>query len=380
MNLTNEQKLIVKTAKNIADEILKPNSITVDRDAKFPDEGIGALSEAGILGMTIPVKYGGSGTDTTSFVLVTEEIARACPSTALIFVTHAVVAQTILVAGSDEIKERYLPAMAAGKTLGAFAVTEAGSGSEKLATATKASANGNSYIIDGTKIYITCAGKAGIYIVVGRTSEAKAPHQLTMFLVEKDTPGFTIGSIEDTMGLRGTSDGELIFDQCAIPKSNMLGKEHAFLEILPRCLSLGLVGGAGIATGIAQAAVDAAVNHAKTREIMGRAIGNHQGLQFMIADMSTHLTAAKALTYQAAMQLDAPQPDSPFPIFMSKLFATETAIDITHKALQIHGGNGYSRELPLERYYRDARGLTILFSPSESLKDQIGKMHLGLNH
>lgn len=380
MNLTNEQKLIVKTANKIAEEILEPNIIPVDRESKFPYEGIKALSEAGFLGMTIPTKYGGSGADTTTFVLATEAIARACPSTALIFVTHSVVAQTLLVAGSDEIKNKYLPKMATGKILGAFAATEPGSGSEKLATATKASANGSSYAINGTKIYITGAGKADIYVVLARTSEATAPHQLTTFLVEKGTPGFTIGSIEDTMGLRGTSDGELIFENCMIPKSNMLGKEHGFLEILPMCLGLGLVGGAGMAVGIAQAALDAAVNHAKTREILGKPIANYQGLQFMIADMSTQLTAAKALTYYAAQQMDAPQPNSPFPIFMSKLFASETAIDIAHKSIQIHGGNGYSRELPLERYYRDARGLTIIFSPSESIKDLIGKMYLGLNH
>jgi alkylation response protein AidB-like acyl-CoA dehydrogenase len=378
MNLTDEQKLIVDTVNKIAESSLAPKTPEIDREGKFPIEGIKALAEAGFLGMTVPKPLGGSGADTLSYVLAMEAMSKSCPSTGLIMTTHSVVSRAILAAGSDEMKQKYLPDLVTGKNLGALAATEAGSGSNSMGIATKATKDGDEFVINGAKSFITSAGQADVYIVIMRTAEAKAPPQLTAFLIEKDTPGFTVGSFEDTMGLRGTSDGELIFEDCRIPAANMLGPEHGYMEIMPRFLGLGLVGTAGISLGIGQAAVDASIEHAKSREVMGQAIGNYQGLQFMIAEMSTKLTAARSLAYSAAQQMDAPEPPSPFPIYMSKLFATETAIDIAHKALQIHGGTGYSRELPIERYYRDARGLTLHYGPSEALKDVIGKMLLGM--
>ena len=180
------------------------------------------------------------------------------------------------------------------------------------------------------------------------------------------------------MGLRGTSDGELIFQDCRIPKTNLLGTENGYLAVMPKFAGLGMVGTAGVSLGIAQAAVDAAVEHAKTREIAGQSIGHYQGVQYLIAETSTALAAARALTYSAAQQMDGPPPPSPLPLYMAKLYATEMAIDVTQKALQVHGGTGYSRELPLERYYRDARGLTLHFTPSEMLKGMLGKMLLDM--
>ncbi len=196
--------------------------------------------------------------------------------------------------------------------------------------------------------------------------------------MEKGTPGFSFGKKEDNMGLRGTSDGELIFQDCRVPRTNLLGPENGYLAIMPRFVGPALLGMAGISLGIAQVAVDATVKHAKTREIGGQSIGQYQGVQYLIAEMSTALAAARALTYSAAQQLDSQQPPSPLPLYMAKLYATEMAIEVAHKALQVHGGHGYSRELPVERYYRDARGLTLHFTPSEMLKGVLGKMLMGM--
>lgn len=180
------------------------------------------------------------------------------------------------------------------------------------------------------------------------------------------------------MGLRGTSDGELIFQDCRVPRKNLLGAENGYLALMPKFAGLAMLGTAGIALGITQAAVDAAIEHAKTREVAGQPIGLHQGIQYLIAEASTKLAAARALTYSAARQADGAQPPSPLPLYMAKLYATEMAIDVTHKALQVHGGTGYSRELPLERYCRDARGLTLHFTPSEMLKGILGRMLMGM--
>jgi alkylation response protein AidB-like acyl-CoA dehydrogenase len=292
--------------------------------------------------------------------------------------THNLVARALAIAGSDEQKGRLLPAMIAGHRLGALAATEPNSGSNPMAIATKATTDGDDFVVNGTKIFITGAEEAEVYLVVLRSDTAKAPPELSALFIEKGTAGFSFGKKEECMGLRGTSDGELIFQDCRVPKANLLGEEDGYLAVMPKFAGLAMVGSASISLGIAQVAVDAAVEHAKTREIAGQPIGQYQGVQYLLAEISTALAAARALTYSAAKQLDGPQPPSPLPLYMAKLHATEMAIDVTHKALQVHGGTGYSRELPLERYYRDARGLTLHFTPSEMLKGMLGKMLMGM--
>ncbi len=264
--------------------------------------------------------------------------------------------------------------MTAGHRLGAFAATEPVSGANPFAIATRAVSNGDGFIVNGNKTLIHSSEQAEVYLVVLRTDQSRSPADLSILIIEKGTPGFSFGKKEDNMGFRGTSDGELIFQDCKVPKADLLGAENGCLTIFPAILGLGMLGAAGISLGIAHAAADAAVSHAKTREVAGQPIGQYQGVQYLLAEMSTALAAARALTYSAAAQLDGSEPSSPLPIYMAKLCATEMAIDVTHKAMQVHGGTGYSRELPLERHYRDARGLTLHFTPSEMLKGMLGKM------
>jgi butyryl-CoA dehydrogenase len=380
MKLTDEQKLVQTTINTIAEKELAPKAAKIDKNRLFPRDGLKKLAEKGFLGMTVPSSMGGSGADTVSFVLATEAISKGCASTGLIFLTHSVVARALAVAGTDDQKTRLLPAMIKGKKLGAFAANEPGSGSNTLAILTKATTDGNDFVINGTKSFITSAEEADVYIVLLRTDQAKIPPDLSALILEKGTPGFSFGNKEDTMGLRGTSDGELIFEDCKVQKENLLGLENKYLEIMPRFVGLALIGCAAASLGIAQASVDATIDYAKTRVIGGQPLGQYQGIQFSIAEMCTELAAARALIYSSAQQLDTPPPPppSPFPLYMSKLYATEMAINVTNKALQVHGGHGYSRELPVERYYRDARGLTLHFTPSEMLKDMLGKMLMGM--
>jgi alkylation response protein AidB-like acyl-CoA dehydrogenase len=378
MNLSHEQKMIQETSNKIAQQELASRAADVDREQIFPRYGLQKLGEAGFLGITVPEALGGGGSDTLSFVLFSEAIAQACASTALVSITHSVVARALAVAGSDEQKKRFLSEFVAGKKMAAFALTEPDSGSNPFAISTKAGTDGDNFIVNGTKTFITGAEEADVYLVILHTDQAKGPADLSALIIEKGTPGFSFGKKENSMGLRGTSDGELIFQDCKISKANLLGEENGYLSVMPRFVGLALVGTAGISLGIAQSAVDAAVEHAKTREIAGQSIGQYQGVQYLIADMNTSLAAARALTYSAAQQMDGPPPPSPLPIYMAKLYATEMAVDVTQKALQVHGGTGYSRELPLERYYRDARGLTLHYTPTEMLKGMLGKMLMGM--
>jgi alkylation response protein AidB-like acyl-CoA dehydrogenase len=378
MNFTDEQKIIQETARKIAQQELAPKAAEVDRDQAFPVDGLQQLAKAGFLGMVVPEALGGGGTDTLSFVLGVEAIAQGCASTALLFLTHNVVSRALAAAGSDDQKSRFLPALIRGERLGAVAATEPDAGSNTLAIATKAKAEGDDFVVNGTKAFITAAEEAEVYLVVLRTGQAKTPVDLSALIIEKGTPGFSFGKKDEGMGLRGISWGELVFEDCRVPKVNLLGAENGYLGVAMSFAGLAMVGAAATSLGIAQGSVEATIAHAKTRVIADQPIGNYQGIQFLVAEMNTILAAARALTYSAARQLDRPQPASPIPLYMAKLYATETAIEVTHKALQVHGGSGYSRELPLERYYRDARGLTLHFTPSEMLKGMMGKMLMGM--
>lgn len=377
-NLNPEQQMIQNTVRDIAQKVIAPRAAEVDKLLSFPKEGLKQLAEAGMMGMTLPPVFGGGGVDTLSFVLAAEEIARACASTALIFVTHVVASFGILVGGNDTAKGKYLPALAKGEKLAAFAATESESGANVLAIKTTAQADGDHYVINGSKVFITSGGEADTYLVVVRTSQAPGPAGLSMVVVDKDTPGFDFGKTDDKMGLNGISSRELVFDVCRTPKANLLGQEGGYIAVAMPMVALAMLGVSGIAVGIAQAAVDASVAHGKTRVVAGQPLGNYQGIQFLVSEMSAATDAARALLYWAACLRDNAAPGPPIPAFKAKLFATETAIEVTNKAIQVHGSHGYSRELPIERYFRDARGLTMHFSPSEALKETVGKMLMDL--
>ncbi|MEJ2252508.1 MAG: acyl-CoA dehydrogenase family protein [Candidatus Lokiarchaeota archaeon] len=378
MNLSDAQKKIQTRARDLSLKELAPQAVRVDKERSFPLDGLNKLGAAGFLGLTIPKTLGGEGADNVSFALAIEAIAKSCASTALVFLTHSLATRALAVAGSDEQKQRLLPAMISGEKLGALALTEAASGSNSLAITTKAVADGDSFIVNGTKTLITGGENVDVYIVVLRTDGAKIPLDLSAIIIEKGTPGFSFGKKADFMGLCGASNGDLVFENCRVPRANLLGSENGYINISPAYASHAMLGMAAISLGIAQAAVNAATEHAKTRQNGGKPISSYQGIQFLIAEMTTALATSRELTYSAAQQLDNQQPPSPLPLYMAKLNATEMAIDVVNKALQVHGGTGYSRNLPLERYYRDARGLTLHFSTSEKLKEMVGKMLLGL--
>ncbi|NOX97783.1 MAG: acyl-CoA dehydrogenase [Nitrospirae bacterium] len=377
--LTKDQNLVRETAGKIAQKELAPRAAEVDRTHSFVQEGLNKLKDADILGLAIPPEYGGMGMDTRAFVLVIEEIAKACGSTALATVSHSICSYIVLCAGDDKQKKKYLPGMAKGERLGAFCVHESNCGSNALALETRAVAEGNEYIVNGSKIFITNAQEAEIYAVLVRTDLSKGPQGISMLLIEKDTEGLSFGKKEEKMGLRGTSSRELFFQDCRIPQANLLGKEGEGLKAVGQAIiGFGFLGAAAISSGLAQAALDTSIKHARERVIARSPIGANQLIQSLITEMSLGVDTVRALLYSAAARRDTNPPGPIVDALKVKLYASEVAIDVTNKALQVHGGHGYSRDFPLERYYRDARGLTLHFKTTELLKADIGKMLVGL--
>lgn len=379
MALTTDQKQIQQLARDIARKELAPQASDVDKNYGFPREGLQHLSRAGLMGLIVPPPLGGGGADTLSFVTAVEEIAQACANTALILVTHLVACMGVLVGGKDDVKRQYLPALARGEKLGAFAATEPGSGANVLAVQTGARRqdNGN-YVVQGSKVFITSGGEADLYLVVVRTSPIPGPAGLSLLAIEKGTPGFTFGRKDQRLGMNGTSSSELFFDNCSVPGENLLGQEGGYMAVGMPMVGLALLGAAAIAVGLAQVALASAIEHAKSRTIAGQPLGAYQGVQFAISEMSAQVEAARALLHEAAQARDRGPAPLPILPFQAKLFATEMAVDVTNRALQIHGGQGYTRDLPVERYFRDARGLTLHFAPSDMLKENLGRMLLGL--
>ncbi|MDP2954502.1 MAG: acyl-CoA dehydrogenase family protein [Chloroflexota bacterium] len=332
-----------------------------------------------MFGMTVPQEFAGTGIDTLSFVLVIEEIAKACASTALIVVSHAAACKGILVAGSEAQKRRFIPPLAGGEKLGGFAVHEEACGSAAAAIETKAELHGDFYRVNGSKIFVTNAQEAEVYLVLVRTDPLKGLQGISMLIVEKGTPGFGFGKKDERMGLHGVSSRELVFEDCQVPRENLLGREGEGLQIVGQALiSFAFLGAAAISIGIAQAALEAAIRHARERKIAGIPIGTHQAIQFLIAEMSLAISAARSLLFQSIFNVENPGPGTAVDTRQAKLYASEMAIEVTNKALQVHGGHGYHKDYPLERYYRDARGLTLHFKTTELLEEDIGKMLLGL--
>ncbi|MFQ5712268.1 MAG: acyl-CoA dehydrogenase family protein [Candidatus Geothermarchaeales archaeon] len=378
-DLTSEQKLIQQTAREIAQRELAPKAADVDRDATFPWDGIRKLAEAGIMGAAVPTAYGGAGVDVLSFVLTIEEIAKACASTALITVSHAAVCESILVGGNKAQKEMFLPPLTRGEKLGSFAVHEANSGVIASAIETTAVVQGDDYVVNGSKIFNTGGGEAECYLVLVRTDRSKGPQGISTLIIEKGTPGFSFGEKDVRMGFNGVSSRELVFQDCRVPMENLLGQEGGGLQIVAQAIvGFAFFGAAAISLGIAQAALDASIKHGKERIIAGRPIGTHQGIQYLLAEMGVSIDAARSLLYWTTSKRDNALSRRLIDAMKAKLYASEMAIDVASKALQIHGGHGYCRELPIERYFRDARGLTLHFKTSELLKEDIGKMLMGL--
>lgn len=376
--ISDEQQLLRRTVADIARDILAPEAAEIDQKCGFPRRGLRSLADAGILGLLVPPAHGGAGADTVTFALASEEIARACANTALIFVTHGAACAGLAGFATEALKKKHLPALASGKALGAFAATESNSGANPLAVETKAALQDGRYVVNGSKVFITAGGEADVYLTLVRTGQAPGPAALSLLCIEKGAPGFSFGRLHYRLGFNGTSCRELLFEGCPVPQDHLVGQEGGYMMAAMPIMGVALVGAAALAVGIAQAALDDSLRHAKERVVAGQPIGRYQGIQFLVSEMSANVEAARALVHLAAFRRDSGPPGPPLDAFKAKLFATEMAQQVTSQALQVHGGQGYTRELPIERYFRDARGLTLHFGPSEALKETLGKMLLGM--
>jgi len=372
-SLTEEQKMLKATVRDFARRELEPVAAEIDESEVFPAQLVAKMAHLGLMGLTIPEKYSGSGQGKTEFCLAVEELSRASASVAAIFrISLSLAIHPIIVFGTGEQKERFLPAHARGDQLACFALTEAAAGSDPAALETTARRLGGDYVLNGSKLFVSLGAEAEIAVVLATVDRALRHRGLTAFIVEKGTPGFSVGKHERKLGLHGVSAVELIFEDCLVPKQNRLGKEGQGFKIALEALDASRITVAAEAVGISQAAFEAALKYAKERHQFGRPIASFQAIQWLLADMATQIEAARLLTYYAAYLEDN---NLPFikEAAMAKLFASEVSRMVTNNALQIHGGYGYTRDYPVERYLRDARLTEIYEGTSEMMRLTIAK-------
>lgn len=363
--LTDEQLMIQSMVRDFSREVVAATAAERDRNKAFPLENFKKMGELGLMGMMVPEAYGGAGADTISYVLALSEIAYSCASTAVVMSVHnSIVCESIVKFGTEEQKRKYLPKLASVDIIGAFALTEPLAGSDPAAQRTTAAKKGDVYILNGTKRFITSGKNCGLVIVTAKTDPSKGHRGISTFLVDKGTEGLTVGREEDKMGLRASDTTDLIFEDCPVPAENILGGEGDGFAIAMTGLDGGRIGIAAQSVGVAQAALDAAVAYAREREQFGQKIAKFQGLRWSIADMAVDIEAARQLTFSAAAKKDRGENCS-MEASMAKLFASEMANRVTAKALQIHGGYGFTKEYPVERMYRDVRVFTLYEGTSE---------------
>lgn len=353
--LSEEQIMVRDLARKIAQEKLKPIVAEYDKEEKFPWPIIKLLAESDLFGVYIEEKYGGMGAGVLELCLVTEELSRVCGGVAVSYAASALGTDPIMLFGNEEQKKKYLPDLASGKKIAAFAVTEPNAGSDAGAIETTARKDGNGYILNGMKHFITNAGEAEVYLIIAMTDRAKGQRGSSAFIVEKGTPGFTFGKKEEKLGIRTSTTRELIFQDCKIPKENLLGKEGMGFIITMKTFDLSRPGVAAQAVGIAQGALDLAVEYSRQRVQFGKPISSFQGIQFMLADMATQVEAARALVYSVAKMIDSGNTKVAKESAMAKMFASDVAMKVTIDAVQIYGGYGYMCEYPIEKFMRDAK-------------------------
>ncbi|MFO7619155.1 MAG: acyl-CoA dehydrogenase [Thermoplasmata archaeon] len=364
-DLTKEQQMVRAMVRTFAEKEIRPIAQELDRTGEFPWPIIRKMGELNLMGMTVPRDGGGAGVDAISYALAIEELARVCGSTSVIMAVHnSVCCHPIHKFGTDAQKEKFLRPLAEGKKLGGFALTEPSAGSDAGAVRTTAILERDNYIINGNKIFITSGCEADVLVVIVSTDPGKGTKGLTAFIVEKGTPGFTYGSVEDKMGVRASATSELVFENCRIPRENMLGDLNAGFKIGMVTLDSSRIGIAAQAVGIAQGALDEAVKYAKEREQFGRPIGKFQAIQWMLAEMATKVAAARFLVLRASQMSDTGQKVSKESA-MAKLYASRIAMEVANCALQIHGGYGYTKDYAVERYFREAKITEIYEGTSE---------------
>lgn len=359
---------MIQMYREFAQQQVKPIAAEIDKTERFPEENVAAMGEMGLLGIPFPEEYGGAGMDNLSYAQCVEELSKVCASTGVIVSAHTSLCATpIYLFGTEEQKKKYLVPLASGEKLGAFGLTEPGAGTDASGQKTTAVLDGDHYVLNGSKIFITNAGPAETYVVFAMTDKGKGNHGISAFIVEKDFEGFSIGKHEDKMGIRASSTCELVFENCKVPKENLLGEEGKGFKVAMMTLDGGRIGIAAQALGIAQGAIDETVEYVKTREQFGRPLSKFQNTQFELASMQAMTEAARLLVYQAAAAKDAHEPYSHLAA-MAKLVASETASDVTRRCLQLFGGYGYTKEYPMERMMRDAKITEIYEGTSEVQK------------
>jgi butyryl-CoA dehydrogenase len=364
-NLTDREKLFLQMIRSFAENEVAPIAAEIDEDERFPVETVEKMGKIGIMGIPVPKEYGGQGGSNILYSMAVEELSRACATTGVVVSAHtSLCIAPILENGTEEQKKKYLPKLSSGEWIGAFGLTEPNAGTDAAMQQTIAIDAGDKWILNGSKIFITNAGYADIYIVIAMTDKSLGVKGISAFIVEKGTPGFTIGKKEKKLGIRGSSTCELIFENCAIPKENLLGKVNKGFGLAMKTLDGGRIGIAAQALGIAQGAIDETIRYTKERKQFGKPISAFQNTQFQMADLHTKIEASRLLVRSAAFKKDAGLPYS-VDAAMCKLFAAETAMEVTVKAVQFHGGYGYTREYPVERMMRDAKITEIYEGTSE---------------
>jgi alkylation response protein AidB-like acyl-CoA dehydrogenase len=371
--LTEEQIMIRDLARQIAEEKVVPVRAELDEKGEFPWGIMRTLAQSDLFGLFIPEEYGGLGKATLELCIAVEELSRACVGVSTTYAANALGTFPILLFGTDEQKKKYLPDIAAGKRLVAFGLTEANAGSDAGGTQTTAKLERNEYVINGTKQWITNGGEAEIYTIIAITDRSKGPRGASAFIVEKGTPGFTFGKKEDKMGIRASATTELIFDNCRIPKDNIIGKEGMGFVVAMKTLDNSRTGVGSQGVGVAQGAFEEAVKFARKRVQFGHPVITFQAVQHMLADMATSIEAARSLIYAVSRFIDSGAKDVSKESAMAKLFATDIAMKVTTDAVQVMGGSGYMKEYPVEKMMRDAKILQIYEGTNQIQRNVIGQ-------
>ncbi|ASN04035.1 acyl-CoA dehydrogenase [Virgibacillus necropolis] len=365
IHFTEEQEMMRKMVRDFAQKEVAKEVERMEEEDRHPEELIQKMAELGLMGIPISEEYGGSGMDFTSYIIAIHELSKVSAALGVILSVHTSVGTNpILYFGTQEQKKKYLPKLASGEYLGAFALTESSAGSDAGSLKTRAKKDGDNYILNGSKTFITNGGVADTYITFARTSGEKGAKGVSAFILEKDTPGLSIGKTEKKMGLHGTKTVELNFDQCVVPEEQLLGNEGEGFNIAMANLNFGRIGIAAQALGIGEAALEHAVTYAKEREQFGKPIAHNQGISFKLADMATDVEASKLLVYQAAAMVQAGMACNK-EASMAKLYASKTARNVSIEAVQVYGGYGYTEDYPVERFFRDAKITEIYEGTSE---------------
>lgn len=372
---SDEEQMVIDLVKSIVRKDLAQRAAQIDELEEFPWDIVSLLGRQGLFGIFVPEEYGGSPTSFSTFLLVVEEIASACASTAVIYGTQANCAAPILGSGTEAIKRKYLPDLASGNKIGALAITEPGAGSDAGAMRTTAVRKGDRYVLNGTKCFITSGNVAGTILAYARTG-GPGPKGISAFVVESGFPGFSVGKVEKKMGIRGSSTAELVFENCEVPLENRLGEEGEGFAVMVRGLNQSRLSVAAIALGIARGAFEAAVRYANERKQFGKRILEFQGMQFMFADMATKIEAARSLIYQGGGLVDAGDQHYTSLASMAKLFASDVAVEVASMAVQAFGGYGFIRDYPVERAYRDAKITQIFEGTNQIQRIIIGRQYL----